>query len=421
MTQLLAELVISCNDAQVVNVYGANGVGKTTILRKLSERLRGADRRNTNYVSPAGLEQFRFRLPETSIADHAFALGKNWIETRKSIIERLSCAVDNPDTLLAQPLQNLSTGQVKFIALAIAIEFRSQTLLIDEPFRHLHSDLKPVVSQWIEDAAKDTTVICATHEQMSQANREFQIKSESSKNASIANFLESVVEMSPKVERNHLKFRLCGSTQKSPTTIHCKAVPMMRAGWSRCLNMDFTISHGEVLYVDGANGSGKSTLLRTLGGLRSPKAGNILLNDIPIYPKYRLTNGVKRFGNIKPGHLLQSLVGDHKTSEEAVTLLRSSIAISNAFSDTVGHNSWQDAYTNLSSGEGALLRLTAVLMHRPNIMFLDEAFAGFSNEWTKSAIETLVTFATRWNLSAVFVQHLENVTVLPETIRRVNL
>lgn len=173
--------------------------------------------------------------------------------------------------------------------------------------------------------------------------------------------------------------------------------------------------------MEGVNGSGKSTLLRTLGGFRSPKAGNIFLNDLPIYPKYRLTNGVERFGNIKPGYLLQSLVGNHKTSEEAVTRLKSSVAISNAFSDAVGHNRWQDGYINLSSGEGALLRLTAVLMHRPTILFLDEAFAGFSNEWTKSAVETLVTFATRWNMSTIFVQHLENVSALPATIRRVHL
>lgn len=248
MAQLLAELASSCNNAQVVNVYGANGVGKTTILRELSVRLHSVDRRNTNYVSPAGLEQFRFRLPETSIADHAFALGKNWIEARMAIIERLSRAIDNPDKLLTQPIQNLSAGQVKIIALAIAVEFRSQTLLIDEPFRYLHSGLHTIVSQWMENAAKDTTVICATHEQIAQAKRVFQINTELKKNTSIADFLKSVIEKSPEVERKNLEFQLRGSTQESPTTIHCKSVPMMRSGWSRCLNMDLTVSHGEVLY-----------------------------------------------------------------------------------------------------------------------------------------------------------------------------
>ncbi len=40
-------------------------------------------------------------------------------------------------------------------------------------------------------------------------------------------------------------------------------------------NVNFEMSHGSVLYLQGANGAGKTTLLRMLCGLSKPYAGNI--------------------------------------------------------------------------------------------------------------------------------------------------
>jgi heme exporter protein A len=45
-------------------------------------------------------------------------------------------------------------------------------------------------------------------------------------------------------------------------------------------HLDFTITAGEVLHVQGANGSGKTTLLRILCGLNGDYTGNILWNGI---------------------------------------------------------------------------------------------------------------------------------------------
>lgn len=421
LIELTDEIADVCGKPHVLNVYGGNGTGKTTVLKQLARRLSKVCAKNPNYVSPSGLEQFRFRLPETNIASLAFASGKNWRLALDSIIKRLSQACDDPQKLIVQPLQSLSTGQTKLIALATAIEFRHQTLLIDEPYCHVHSSLISVISHWITEGAVDATIVCATHSKIEQANYFWQANHGAEKEKSIEMFLDLVVKMGLNQERNEMEFRLIGSTMQSPTTIQCKSVPMMRAAWRRCLNMNLAFTQGEVVYVNGVNGSGKSTLLRTLGGLRTPKIGNIYLNDSPLYSRYWPTSGVKRFGKFRTSHLLQSLVGNHKTSDQSIAIVASNKAVSKAFSDVIGHNQWQDAYTNLSSGELSLLKLVAILLHPPNILFLDEPFTGFSNNWVRTATGMLPNFSSRSNCGVVLVQHLQNTSTLVDSIRRVDL
>ncbi len=46
--------------------------------------------------------------------------------------------------------------------------------------------------------------------------------------------------------------------------------------------IDFSLSAGELLQIEGANGSGKTTLLRAICGLIVPEAGRVLWNDTDI-------------------------------------------------------------------------------------------------------------------------------------------
>jgi heme exporter protein A len=44
----------------------------------------------------------------------------------------------------------------------------------------------------------------------------------------------------------------------------------------------FSLSPGELIFLNGPNGSGKSSFLRLIAGLLRPAAGTILLDDIPV-------------------------------------------------------------------------------------------------------------------------------------------
>lgn len=47
-------------------------------------------------------------------------------------------------------------------------------------------------------------------------------------------------------------------------------------------NLNFQLSAGQVLYIQGKNGAGKSSLLRLLAGLTSPEDGQILFHGKPL-------------------------------------------------------------------------------------------------------------------------------------------
>ena len=46
------------------------------------------------------------------------------------------------------------------------------------------------------------------------------------------------------------------------------------------VDLDFTVSSGEMLVLKGHNGSGKSSLLRMMAGLITPRHGTLVLNDV---------------------------------------------------------------------------------------------------------------------------------------------
>jgi len=57
----------------------------------------------------------------------------------------------------------------------------------------------------------------------------------------------------------------------------------------RCLfqGLDFSISSGELLVVEGPNGSGKTSLLRGIAGLTSFETGDVRWNNVPVLKQHQ--------------------------------------------------------------------------------------------------------------------------------------
>src|SRR5215208_6189823 len=47
-------------------------------------------------------------------------------------------------------------------------------------------------------------------------------------------------------------------------------------------NVSLTLARGEVLAVVGENGAGKSTLMKTLAGVQTPDAGEVVLDGVKV-------------------------------------------------------------------------------------------------------------------------------------------
>lgn len=161
-----------------VALIGANGCGKTTLLRLLHGQLRGSGERLVQGGAPgreptqAMLFQrpFLLRLSVWSNLLVALWLARLPPQARK---ERARLALDRVG-LLAQrdrPARVLSGGQQQRLALARAWAVRPQVLFLDEPTASLDPGAKQEVEALITEFADEgMTVVMSTHN-LGQAKR----------------------------------------------------------------------------------------------------------------------------------------------------------------------------------------------------------------------------------------------------------
>jgi simple sugar transport system ATP-binding protein len=64
--------------------------------------------------------------------------------------------------------------------------------------------------------------------------------------------------------------------------IECRGLEKWYSGVHALKNVSLSIGHGEVVGLVGDNGAGKSTLVKTLAGVHSPDAGEILFDGRPV-------------------------------------------------------------------------------------------------------------------------------------------
>ena len=85
----------------------------------------------------------------------------------------------------------------------------------------------------------------------------------------------------------------------------------------RCLfqGLDFSLSAGELLLVQGPNGSGKTSLLRTVAGLAELEEGEVLWNGIPVARERQEFRGRLVWMGHRPGYKAELTVRENLAFE----------------------------------------------------------------------------------------------------------
>ena len=174
--------------------------------------------------------------------------------------------------------------------------------------------------------------------------------------------------------------------------------------------MSLDVMPGEVRCVLGPNGSGKTTTINMLTGHLTPASGHILVHDSPadglaasafaarkVGRTFQITQLFSRM-SVLENMLVPGLARAHSTWPEATRTARRHL-------EFLGLSHLENLQAkNLSGGQQKLLELGRALMLDPEILFLDEPFAGV-NPFLRDEIIVLIQTLHAEGRSFVVVDH----------------
>ena len=160
--EVLKNVNITLKDNSIYCLMGASGIGKTTLLRIImglehadSGCMSGIDTKNISCM----FQEDRL-IPYLSAIDNVRIVlrgNNNREEVRNNLLSIL------PDDSLDMPVSSLSGGMKRRVALARALSYPGELILLDEPFTGLDKDTKSNVIDYILKMRNNRTLLIATH------------------------------------------------------------------------------------------------------------------------------------------------------------------------------------------------------------------------------------------------------------------
>jgi NitT/TauT family transport system ATP-binding protein len=199
------------------------------------------------------------------------------------------------------------------------------------------------------------------------------------------------------------------------TAVQCKGVWKTFGSGATAVtalkDIDLVVEDGEFVTLVGASGCGKSTLLRTIAGIESHNAGDILVGGIPVngpgvdramvFQNYSLYPWLTVKDNIKFTRQLAAHTRDRTSADVEVAAGRAETLLS-----VMGLTAVAGAYPNqLSGGMQQRVAIARALMSRPRILLMDEPFGALDAQ-TREVMHDLILHVCRLELcTVIFVTH----------------
>jgi energy-coupling factor transporter ATP-binding protein EcfA2 len=174
-------------------------------------------------------------------------------------------------------------------------------------------------------------------------------------------------------------------------------------------DLNFEVKKGEFLAIVGANGSGKSTLVNNFTGLLKPDKGQVLINGHDT-KKMKMSELLRDLGYVfqNPDH---QLFANTVFAEVAFSLQLRKVAeneVTNRVEETLKFmDLWnlRDRHpSSLSRGQRQKLAVATALIHKPNIMLLDEPTTG-QDRISLNSLMTLMINLNREGNTTIMVTH----------------
>lgn len=177
-TPVLRDVNLVVSPGEVVSLTGANGCGKTTLMRLMATLLMPTAGQVVFDGKDAFQDPVRYRkqlgyLPEKvalyedmTVKEYLTYRAKIKGEVAKRIRRRVgeASSLAKVEGMLRKPIKNLSYGQKKRVALADTILLRPRILLLDDFLSGLDLEMRESMSETLKEVAAFSSVLTTGHE-----------------------------------------------------------------------------------------------------------------------------------------------------------------------------------------------------------------------------------------------------------------
>jgi branched-chain amino acid transport system ATP-binding protein len=178
--------------------------------------------------------------------------------------------------------------------------------------------------------------------------------------------------------------------------------------------LDFEIGEGEVVGLIGPNGSGKTTLFNVISGLYTPEEGTLTFRGRRIEGRkpYEVSKmGIGRtFQIVKPlltMTVLENIAIGALYGREGARDMKSALAKSEEILRFTGLEKRRDVLAeNLKLADRKRLEIARAMATRPEILLLDEVFAGLNETEIDEAIRQVKGIQQKFGTTIFIIEHV---------------
>ena len=159
--------------------------------------------------------------------------------------------------------------------------------------------------------------------------------------------------------------------------ITCSGITKKFGDFTALNSVSLDIPKGKIFGLLGPNGAGKTTLIRIINQITLPDSGELLFNGAPIRP-----SDVENIGYLPEE---RGLYKKMKVGEQAIYLAKlkgmsgkqATKELKEWFVKFSIQGWWDKKVEELSKGMAQKIQFITTVMHKPQLLILDEPFSGF--------------------------------------------